>query len=115
MVMSASAAGQRSSRGYEPEHIVVATPDVPAVQAELTDLGIGQRTIDHSEELDLTLLELPGLVDQAAGLRADAYLAAAAPAALEDDLDLLMFALRTRFSFRFRGWMPTMGKNRFLE
>src|SRR5215211_7866811 len=34
---------------------------------------------------------------------------------LDDDLDLVMFDLRSSFARRYHGWVPTMGKNRFVS
>ncbi|HEU4424950.1 MAG TPA: S8/S53 family peptidase, partial [Pilimelia sp.] len=105
--------------------IVVATPHLSLVKKELAERGIKSDDVE-SEALGLTLMTLENLAEGARRLRENAYLVQYADAVLSargtwptgdrlgDDLDLVMFDLRSSFQRRYHGWTPTMGKNRFV-
>lgn len=113
------------AQGDNRPQIVVATPHLSLVKKELTDRGIRSDDVE-SEALGLTLMTLENLSEGASRLRDKPYLLAYADAVLSargtwptgdrlgDDLDLVMFDLRSSFQRRYHGWTPTMGKNRFV-
>jgi membrane-anchored mycosin MYCP len=124
--MSGSNHRTGTSRG---DQIIVATGHLSAVTEALNELEIHFAREGHDEipELGLTRLELTSLRADAARLRQDPYLVRHAestiaarrprdtPASAIDDLDLVMFRLRFDFAYRSGGWMPTMGKNRYVD
>jgi membrane-anchored mycosin MYCP len=114
------------AHGDNQPQIVVATPHLSVVKNELEKLGITSDDVE-SGALGLTLMTLRNLTAGARQLRENAYLVRYAKAVLAargawptgdrlgDDLDLVMFDLRSSFADRYNGWVPTMGKNRFVS
>ena len=115
---------------YASNEIIVTQPDLKEVLRELDQLGLQADETDADERLGLTLLALPHLDEGIRRLRQDpgrADLIQDASAAWQfgvdagtqvgeiPDLDLLMFAVRAHFRDQFRGWVPTMGKNRTIH
>jgi len=118
------------TRHYDPSEIIVAQPDLKQVLGELERLGIHKYQKDAHQRLGLALLALPQLDEDIRRLRQDPshadlirdasaawQLGAAADTQTGEipNLDLLMSAVRTYFGDRFRGWVPTMGKNRTVQ
>jgi membrane-anchored mycosin MYCP len=115
------------NRFHRPDQIVVASYDHREVRQALDDLGVAVQERDTIDELGLVLLDLPALADDIRLIRDDVYLTryaeavtqarrpAGTPPAEIDDLDLLMFRLRFDFAYRYAGWMPRMGKNRYVD
>jgi membrane-anchored mycosin MYCP len=97
------------SRSIEGE-IVVATPHLGLVEAELADLGVTPLERETSNELGLTLLRLSAAeVRRAAGAPPTGGRLAAA-----DPLTRMLDDLYGRFERRLGGWTPSIGKNRVV-
>jgi|SRR5215472_5666650 len=108
---------------YEPDQLVVAIPDLALVQGELGRLGVYCVQEDPDDGLGLALLTLQNVAGSPV-LRSDDTLVGRVyqakwhgtppPGAEISDLDLLIYKLREGFSSEYRGWVPTMGKNRVI-
>lgn len=121
----------RTSRAtsHRDDQIVVATGHTRPVKEALHRWGV--RLSEHEEEsiaeLGLTKLVLPSLRADVGPMRQDIFLVRTAESAAAerrprgaastpvDDLDLLMFRLRFDFGYRSGGWVPVIGKNRYVE
>jgi subtilisin family serine protease len=108
---------------YQDNQLLVEQDYAGLVTEELRRLQIAASTLDTSGKLGLALLSLPDVATAAARLRADSALAGSASGArlTQDqsaagvaDLDLVLFALRSRLREAHGGWVPTIGKNRIL-
>jgi hypothetical protein len=111
------------------DQIVVATGHLRVVEQTLHAWGVRLDTDQQDEipELGLTRLFVASLHADVGSMRRDLFLVRAAeaaaaerrprgaPPASVDDLDLLMFRLRLDSAYRCAGWMPTIGKNRYVE
>ncbi len=120
--------GADQTKRYEEDQLVVDLPHLGEVLHELHQLGVkwepgdaDQNRVD--EALGLALLDLVNVAEVAAVLRDDVDLVDCAALArrvagladaLIPDLDLVMFALRSEFAGKYGGWVPTMGKNRYI-
>jgi membrane-anchored mycosin MYCP len=112
---------------FRTNEIVVAIPHLATVTTALRDLSVNHEEPSADDDLGLALVRLPtlgadiarlpGLVELAdAAQRAYALsLPKGSPVRSIGDLDVLMYKMRTDSAGLRCGWVPTMGKNRFLE
>lgn len=112
---------------FQTNEIVVAIPHIRTVAEALQELKVNYEEPRAEPELGLALVRLPtldgdvarfpGVVDvTAAAQRAYGLsLPAGAPVAQISSLDVLMYKMRTDSAGRRSGWVPTMGKNRYLD
>jgi len=111
---------------FEPDQLVVALPDLPAVLQALGALDVSWEGIEQNEDLGMALVS--GLKDLPAAVRRlredddgftrqelghfEAERTRALPHAKPHaDLDLLIKGIRARFARQFPGWDVTIGKN----
>jgi hypothetical protein len=111
---------------YKPDQLVVVGPHLRAVQGKLRDLEIRFGSEQNDDRLGLALLPLEDLDGQIARARPESWFAQHVahgcdrcrprPAGLRrSGLDLLLAALRCGFASGHGGWVPTIGKNRYLD
>lgn len=125
--MTKSDSRQLGRTTFQPDQIVVDTRHLAAVRAALDARDISvDPDVKESRPLGLTLLSLGRLAGEIGHLRRNVHLVRQAGTVLGsrggrsaaggevDDLDLLMFDLRGSFADAYGGWVPTMGKNRFV-
>ncbi len=108
---------------YEEDQLVVALPDLPTVKDALANLRVYCENEERDAGLGLALLTLSNVSGTPALHRDKALVTAAKQAKWGDNaekagklthLELLLYRLRTDFAKQYRGWAPTMGKNRVI-
>jgi Subtilase family len=111
------------AEAYQGDQLLAEREYVGLVQDELRQLQVGSSVLGSHTGLGLALLSLPDVAVAAAGLRSDPAMAQAASQAWQaqgqgtariGDLDLLLYALRSRIREAHDGWVPALGKNRLL-
>lgn len=90
---------------YDFDQIVVALPHKDLVQGRLEHWGVAVVDVQEAPELGLALLDL----------RPDEVHAAATGGTGDGDLDRLLSRLYSFFAGKYKGWVPTFGKNRTVE
>jgi hypothetical protein len=109
---------------YDDEQLVVATPDLAVLGAELQRLGVTLRELESDPVLGLTLCEVR-IGDAAhSTLQGDSELkecliarkwSGKPPSGGVSDLDLLSAWLRKKFRDKYGEWVPKFGKNRMIS
>jgi hypothetical protein len=115
------------AEAYQGDQLLAEREYVGLVQEELRRLQVGSSVLGSHPGLGLALLSLPDVAVAVAGLRSDPALAEAASQTRQaqgqppvqgtvsiGDLDLLLYALRSRIREAHDGWVPALGKNRLL-
>ena len=118
-----------TSGSRDPGNLVVASEHVEAVRGMLRDLRVEFADVADSDDLGLTLLDVPDEAAAAkevvthlrekskqsdAGGRAAKAAVQQIQAAHVTGLDAFLRGLRAIFAGRYQGWAPTLGKNRLL-
>jgi len=102
---------------YNEPDLVVASQHADLVKAQLEAAGVEFEEAAESEVLDLTLLRLDDVKDDAAPkmvakVKRDVPQAGQPPSPAP--LDQVLWALRELNGAKYAGWTPTIGKNRFV-
>jgi membrane-anchored mycosin MYCP len=106
---------------YLPDQLVVDLGDLELVRKELDQLGVTAEYIDKDDRLDFARLALPNLPQELPRIQPNVEVERridrerAARGVEPSELDRLLIILRVRFTGRYDGWTPTMGKNRSVE